>query len=436
MDKSSPVYENFTKKMDAMKGGPKISKTTMKIGGGINLEQRIVNNERKITILKNIFKAQRTKIDEKITPKVTNLELSLSETTEILTTITRKLALDMSQRLQDQKALFDAQRKQNLDEKREGEENKLEERTKSQKIGAKISKQVLKPFGNIFDKLLNLAGILGTGLLTNNFLKALEDKDFVGRLTKIFNWTKENWKALAIGAGIIGSILLGSAIVGIIGSIGTVFAVLTSPVVLTILGIIGLAALDNYGQKKLNEYYDPRNDADNTRKFVGNEIPGAPVDAQPGDFFTAGNGITYEKLPYTTSNGGWKRVSKGKNEEEFKRFIDMNEKGINTRTDGTFIPKDLTNEYLQNRLNLSTGASFLPFVGKGIDLRELVKEKGLGTIFEELPDIDLRSDKRNQIGEVSENPATGIPDISSVNMSNLYMEQVPDLFGFSDIIYS
>ncbi len=118
MDKSSPVYENFTKKMDAMKGGPKISKTTMKIGGGINLEQRIVNNERKITILKNIFKAQRTKIDEKITPKVTNLELSLNETTEILTTITRKLALDMSQRLQDQKALFDAQRKQTLMKKR------------------------------------------------------------------------------------------------------------------------------------------------------------------------------------------------------------------------------------------------------------------------------------------------------------------------------
>ena len=114
----------------------------------------------------------------------------------------------------------------------------------------------------------------------------------------------------------------------------------------------------------------------------------------------------------------------------------MNEKGINTRTDGTFIPKDLTNEYLQNRLNLSSGASFLPFVGKGINLRELVKERGVGTIFEELPDIDLRSDKRNQIGEVSENPATGIPDISSVNMSNLYMEQVPDLFGFSDIIYS
>ena len=51
MDKSSPVYENFAKKMDAMKGGPKISKSTMKIGGGIGLEQRVGNNEKKITLL-------------------------------------------------------------------------------------------------------------------------------------------------------------------------------------------------------------------------------------------------------------------------------------------------------------------------------------------------------------------------------------------------
>ena len=176
---------------------PKIKKDTFKIGSG-NLVSRVANNEKKITTLKNIFKAQRIEIGEKITPKVSNLELSLNETTNILKLVTEKLSIDMSQRLADQKALFDTQRKQNLDEKRENEENQLEERVKSQKIGTKISKQVLKPFGNIFDKLLNLAGILGTGILTNNFLKSLEDKDFVGKLTNIFNWTKENWKALAI----------------------------------------------------------------------------------------------------------------------------------------------------------------------------------------------------------------------------------------------
>ena len=90
MDKSSPVYENFAKKMEAMKGGPKISRSTMKIGGGIGLEKRVGNNEKKITLLKNIFKAQKQEIGEKITPKVSNLEVSLNETTQILGLITEK----------------------------------------------------------------------------------------------------------------------------------------------------------------------------------------------------------------------------------------------------------------------------------------------------------------------------------------------------------
>ena len=73
MDKSSPVYENFAKKMDAMRGAPKISKSTMKIGGGMGLEGRVSNNEKKITLLKNIFKTQREDIGERITPKISNL---------------------------------------------------------------------------------------------------------------------------------------------------------------------------------------------------------------------------------------------------------------------------------------------------------------------------------------------------------------------------
>ena len=159
MDKSSPVYENFAKKMDAMSGKPKLNRQSIKFGGGMGLETRVGNNEKKITILKNIFKTQREQISEKITPKVSNLELSLNETTEILNTITDKLSLDMSQRLRDQKALFDAQRKQNLDDKKSNAETNLEQKKKNQKLGTKLAKKVIQPFSNIFDKLLNLAAI-------------------------------------------------------------------------------------------------------------------------------------------------------------------------------------------------------------------------------------------------------------------------------------
>ena len=76
MDKSSPVFENFENKMAAMSGRPKINRSTFKIGAG-GLEGRVANNEKKITTLKNIFKAQRVEIGEKITPKVNVLEDSL-----------------------------------------------------------------------------------------------------------------------------------------------------------------------------------------------------------------------------------------------------------------------------------------------------------------------------------------------------------------------
>ena len=58
MDRTSPVFENFENKMAAMSGGPKINRSTFKIGSP-SLTERVANNEKKITTLKNIFKAQR-----------------------------------------------------------------------------------------------------------------------------------------------------------------------------------------------------------------------------------------------------------------------------------------------------------------------------------------------------------------------------------------
>ena len=433
MDKSSPVYENFAKKMDAMSGKPKLNRQSIKFGGGMGLETRVGNNERKITLLKNIFNAQKTEIGEKITPKVSNLELSLNETTGILNAITDKLSMDMSQRLRDQKALFDAQRRQNLDDKKSSAETKLEEKKKNQKLGTKLAKKVIQPFSNIFDKLLNLAAILGTGLLTTNVLKNLENKDFVNKIKNIYQWTEKNWKALAIGAGVLGGILAIGAIASLVSSVSLVFAVLTNPVVLIALGILGLFAIN----RKINQNLDKaalkdKLYGDNTFTFLGNPIPGAPTNAQPGDYFTGQGGTIYEKLPYTTSNGGWKKILPS----DIPTAKSLEKKGI-VRTDGTTTPVDLSNAYLQNLMNQQTGESLIDLVNKNLDFKSLIKERNLPvTIFEELPDIDLRSKKRNMIAELSPDPATGFPDIEPVNMSNPYMEQTPEKLGFKDIIYS
>mgnify|MGYP003302134361 CR=1 FL=1 len=112
-------------------------------------------------------------------------------------------------------------------------------------------------------------------------------------------------------------------------------------------------------------------------------------------------------------------------------------KQLTARTDGSETPIDLSNIYEGNLLEQRTGASLLNFIDKDFNMQTLVRERGLPvTIFQELPDIDLRTEKTNMIGELSDDTATGFPEISSINISNPYMEQTPTKFGFADIIYS
>ena len=436
MDKSSPVYENFAKKMDAMRGGPKISKSTMKIGGGMGLEGRVSNNEKKITLLKNIFKAQREDIGERITPKISNLELSLNETTEILNTITDKLSIDMSQRLQDQKALFDAQRKQNLDDKKDKAEKNLEEKKKS-KIGSSIAKTVVKPFGDLFNNLLNLAGILGGGLLATNLIGNLNNEEFQQKLEDIFNWTEKNWKTLAIGAGILGGIIIGGAIASFISSMGVVIGIVTNPLFLLALGVIGLSALGDKILDKVTDYY--RNDPDGSKNFVGNPPPNAPKNPTRGDFYVdnEGNIWRFDAGLSDSSHGGWVSTGNINSLNKLNQNNSLPEEGTFTDLFGNeYTRRNRTEEYNQNLLDDQSGASLLNFAVKNEELKKLIKEKNLKPSIIELPPIDLTNSKRNMIGKMSNNPATGIPDISSMNFANPYMEEIPDLFGFEDIVYT
>ena len=420
MDKSSPVYENFAKKMEAMRGGPKISRSTMKIGGGMGLEGRVANNEKKITILKNIFKTQREEIGEKITPRVNNLELTLNETSDILNTITEKLSMDMSQRLRDQKARFDEQRKQNLEDKKETAEKKLDEKKKS-KIGSKIGKAVIKPFGNLFDKLMNLAGILGAGLLGTNILKRLDDEDFQQKIKDIYDWTTKNWKAIAIGAGVIGTIFAAGAIANFITGASLAFGLLMNPLVLTTLGLLLLAYL---GDKIGRPIFEANMETVEMTKNRLMEEGYKEGDAQ----------ILAERMLGITPN-----LAEGDYDGVFAND------GFNNNQITSNIPGDIggrsfdgivLNSITPNPIiDYADTIGSVPFTTKGIELRNLIKDSDSDTTFVELEDIDLTSDIRNRIGGVEVNPATGIPDISSMNMSNPYMEEVPELFGFKDIIY-
>ena len=175
MDKTSPVFENFENKMAAMSGGPKINRSTFKIGSG-GLQTRVANNEKKITTLKNIFKAQRVQIGEKLTPKVNVLEESLIRTNAIIKDVASQLEKDFSQRLDAQKALLAKEKQNKLDDKREDKEGRIEA-VKVAKFVKSTASTVTRPFKSIFDKILDFGKLFLAGVGVNAALKWLSNPE-------------------------------------------------------------------------------------------------------------------------------------------------------------------------------------------------------------------------------------------------------------------
>ena len=417
MDRS-PALENFMNKMATMQGQgkPKMSATSMKIGSG-SLESRVANNENKITTLKNIFKAQRKEIGEKITPKVSNLEQSLLETTNILGEITQKLQLDFSQRLEEQKNLFDQQRKDNLDKKLDDKEEKLETVKKS-KISKKLASVISKPFGNIFDKIAELGMILGTGILGTNLIRALQDEDFQKKLKGIYDWTTKNWKTLAIAGGVLVALDIGFKLFGAFKVLKFAFGILTAPVLLKALAIAAFAyaafkiveaAQEN--QKIMNENF-------REQKV---EMQGRPLDEiQQYDFDQALNqGLSDTPTTFGAGSitGTYTPAYLGKRDSNFDIFAEYGAIPFG-------LDKKNFDDFIINKLNLEE------------KYKQLVADKVIDVEVIDNGTIDLSNN--NQIRQYKENnlPANEINTISSMNGGNPYMEQVPELFGFADLVYA
>ena len=417
MDKS-PAYENFMNKMASMQGQgkPKMSATTMKIGSG-SLEKRVANNETKITLLKKIFKAQKQEIGEKITPKVNTLEQSLIETTNILGVISQKLQVDISQRIQDQKDALENQRKLNLLDKRNKKEEDIEAKKKVKKVSA-LGKAVMKPFGNIFDKIAELGMILGTGILGTNLIRALQDEDFQKKLKSIFDWTTKNWKTLAIAGGVLVALDIGFKLFGAFKVLKFAFGILTAPVLLKALAIAAFAYAafrifdaaqknmevinENFQEKKVEMQERP---LDEIQKYNFDQALKQSQTDLPTNFAIAAAG------------GGFTPSYIGERDSNFDIFAEYGAIPFG-------LDKENFDDFIINKLNLEE------------KYKQLVADKVIDVEVIDNGTIDLSNN--NQIRQYKENnlPANEINTISSMNGGNPYMEQVPELFGFADLVYA
>jgi len=232
MDESSPVFQNFQNKMSAMSGRPKMNVTNMKtifgdgrgraaisgkgstlvrggldnklfqVGGTSNLGERIAANERKITLLKNVLKAQKPfggKEDE-----ILKINSTLQSIGNIITT-------DYANRINESKLENKLLRNQLDAQRKSVAERSLE---KVNKIGSSvgsgissIASKVTSPITGIFDRLLSAATLLGAGIASNAAVKW---------------WTKltpqqqsrvvTGLKIAAVSAGVLGLGLIGKKV--------------------------------------------------------------------------------------------------------------------------------------------------------------------------------------------------------------------------------
>ena len=245
MDESSPVYQNFKNKMSSMTGRPKMNVSNMKtifgdsgrgsaaisgkgssiirgsldnnklfqLDGSGNLEERVATNERKITLLKNVLKAQKPfggKEDE-----IIKINSTLQSIGNILTT-------DFASRInegKDENKLLKSQ----LDLQRKNlAEQKLEKTKKINKKGSNIgsiTSTITNPLKGIFDKLLTASLLLGAGIAGNasikwwtNLTKAQQDRVVNGlkiaagaaAIFAGFNIASGGLKLLGGGLGLLG----------------------------------------------------------------------------------------------------------------------------------------------------------------------------------------------------------------------------------------
>ena len=253
MDKSSAVYENFMKKMSAMQGQgrPKMSATTMKIGSG-GLEKRIANNERKISLIKNIFKAQKIDIGEKISPSKINVETlqeQVNENNKLLIKLGDAMSLDYNQRLKDEKKKTKIEREKLLAKKRRDKETAIETRKKFTKLIGTTFSGAASPFKNIFSKIFDFFKLIITGTVINSAMEWYKDDENKKKVEGFFNFLKENATTILLIIGAIAAVDIAVKLAGLVLAAKALVGVVLNPAFLTVVAVI--AAF--YGLAKLLE---------------------------------------------------------------------------------------------------------------------------------------------------------------------------------------
>ena len=180
---------------------PKLSISTSKIGNlakivrknTININSLVKskkNQNKKITIIKNIIKNQQSTIGQKIPgSSQDNLQKTLAETNKLLVDIQKQLVDSITKDTLDSE---EKQRRESLErskEKLKAEESLLEKTSKAINKGVKkVANKMLSPIKSIFDKIIDFLLILGGGIAVNAVFEWLKDPKNMDTVKGVFKF--------------------------------------------------------------------------------------------------------------------------------------------------------------------------------------------------------------------------------------------------------
>ena len=284
-------------------------------------------------------------------------------------------------------------------------------------------------------------------------MNLLKKPEFVEKMKKIFGWLKENWKIIAIGVGVLLGAKLVLAFTAIVSSLTSIIGIITSAAFIGIAGAIlasqykalgtaekrAVSMLQMMGgitpenRQKLVEQlreelysikgldlYGNRDFLNNQIRFLETGVTGTgAAGSQQLDWSILEKGGTLEEAglitPYESIFGkplfGFRRggYTGDGDKDDVRGVVHANEYVFNseqTRRIGK-----------ENLLRLAAGA--IP----GINVSTITRDI-----------IDAR--KRGKVNKMSNTPATSVEHSNPINSSNPYMNEVPMLFGFNDLVYS
>ena len=228
------------------RGRPKKLKTLAEVEADINLRE-FQKSQKKLNAAKLMNK------NAKGTEKI------LMQSNMILADIANIISTDLAIEQEKEKAQIDALREEQNKGRVAEDEKSVESSGKKVAKGLrKISMKALQPVRGAFDKLLDLAGILGVGILGNAAFEFIQDPDNSEKIAKFFGFIQKNAKFILAGMGILAALPLIGTLGGVITAIKLAFSglafVMGNPIILSVIALIGAPIGLAIGLGKLEEF--------------------------------------------------------------------------------------------------------------------------------------------------------------------------------------